>query len=621
MPCTSAPLLKFVNDKAFLENDGLEKVRSIPGRIYPVILMGDGRAGKSYLASRILNTEDAFASSSSAESVTEGIDICIRDLRELVNSFPDAQTPKALNSKEPMHIMVLDCEGGNNAMAAIRTLVNVFGVIIGTEVLFVAGGSFSEAALQSLEATIAARQLVALDGDSDIPQQRLVFVVNKNTLEYDANTLESALSKEHADATRTEARALIRQTFPDRKFMSIPLMKKPGFEEGVKELRDTIFEDSRPLMMAGCNLTGPLLASLLSQVVKEMENMNEVSMPNMNRQILVDGILKPVMDKLILAARDWGKTFDDYDAELEQKDFRPRFIEQYREGASKISNVKIVGECEAKLLDEFNKQWDSILSKNKVFGEATANTVTESKTAHGDCEKHPVGGGGMLRTVMLTYQTCKMSTRVVVLKKNGKRIEGAWAEGSDDTWELKETSFQGLSTNVPILRGRLLKRSPNVMRRVIGGGYQDRSVVIREGFMVWWNDLKTPAPRATDSAEEKKIKGAKPVQGIFNFLLNNDAVLERLGNTGFAISPGRGGWNDSSSFSGGSSRRLEFAVGEPAELGKDYHPLEKWMTALKANIKWAQKARADLGERRVMEEIGTAVPMVKQAVWQAPEAK
>merc|ERR1719277_1249009 len=100
---------------------------------------------------------------------------------------------------EPLHMLVLDCEGGNNAMAAIRTLVNVFGIVMGIEVVFVAGGSFSEAALQNLGASLAARSLIRLDSASSLPDQRLIFVVNKTTLNYDQDTLEKTLRAEQID--------------------------------------------------------------------------------------------------------------------------------------------------------------------------------------------------------------------------------------------------------------------------------------------------------------------------------------------------------------------------------------------------------------------------------------
>merc|ERR1719487_3205926 len=102
------------------------------------------------------------------------------------------------------YLLILDCEGGNNAMAAIRTLVNVFGIVIGTQVVFVASGMASEQALQNLAASLAACSLIKLDDGNKLPGRRLHFVVNKNTLKYKAEALDEMLNQSFEDASRKE---------------------------------------------------------------------------------------------------------------------------------------------------------------------------------------------------------------------------------------------------------------------------------------------------------------------------------------------------------------------------------------------------------------------------------
>eukprot|EP00913_Durusdinium_trenchii_P024877 g23351.t1 len=74
------------------------------------------------------------------------------------------------------HLLVMDCEGGNNAMAAIRTLVNVFGLLLGSQVVFVANGMATEQALQTLGMSLAARSLVRLEEGTQLPTQDSVLV-------------------------------------------------------------------------------------------------------------------------------------------------------------------------------------------------------------------------------------------------------------------------------------------------------------------------------------------------------------------------------------------------------------------------------------------------------------
>merc|ERR1719419_1604253 len=119
-------------------------------------------------------------------------------------------------------------------MAAVRTLVNVFGIILGTEVVFVANGMATEQALQSLGISLAARSLIRLDGASKLPEQRLIFVVNKNTLQYEESALEKILATKYNDPGRQDVRDTVRAAFPERDFCTVPIMGMPDFEESVE---------------------------------------------------------------------------------------------------------------------------------------------------------------------------------------------------------------------------------------------------------------------------------------------------------------------------------------------------------------------------------------------------
>eukprot|EP00439_Symbiodinium_sp_Y106_P064768 s59_g10.t1 len=155
------------------------------GRICPVIFVGDGRAGKSYLASCLVGTEDTFVSSDSAESVTEGIDAVAVPV--------DGDT-----------LLILDCEGGNNAMAAIRSLVNVFGLLLGSQALLQRKGVWTVVVNGRLCVSLAARSLLRLDESCKLPEQELVFVVNKNTLKYEGSALEKILQQQFDDPGRQD---------------------------------------------------------------------------------------------------------------------------------------------------------------------------------------------------------------------------------------------------------------------------------------------------------------------------------------------------------------------------------------------------------------------------------
>ena len=49
----------------------------LPGPILPIAFVGDGRSGKSFLAGKLAEVEDAFPQDDSDVAVTEGIDAMI----------------------------------------------------------------------------------------------------------------------------------------------------------------------------------------------------------------------------------------------------------------------------------------------------------------------------------------------------------------------------------------------------------------------------------------------------------------------------------------------------------------------------------------------------------------
>ena len=68
-------------------------------------------------------SEDAFVSSDSAESVTEGIDaVAVPVARLAVVSPISGEQTAGIPCQEGETLLILDCEGGNNAMAPRREM-------------------------------------------------------------------------------------------------------------------------------------------------------------------------------------------------------------------------------------------------------------------------------------------------------------------------------------------------------------------------------------------------------------------------------------------------------------------------------------------------------------------
>lgn len=356
------PLLKFDEDgDNVLAPEGLKLIRSIKGSIYPVILMGDGRSGKSYLASRLLDLEESFVTSDSCEAVTEGIDALVWPVRKLLK--PEDMT----DEDEDMHILVLDCEGGNNAMAAINAMVNLFGVIIGTTVIFVSGGMLSEASVQSLGATLAARSLIKLDEGSKLPEQRLVAVVNKTTLKYENDTLEKMLNADQTDQGRAESRTLIKESFAEREFFAISVEGLPTFDQSVKAFCASILRGRKPLTLGGVPVEAEQLCDLLQLVVREMDEMDEVSFPSMKRCVVLDGFLRPEANRLLQEARLEIPDLNDYDPDLLKKDPRPNALKTFDAFANHVADRELVNEARAELSERLDQAWNPATRINDAY--------------------------------------------------------------------------------------------------------------------------------------------------------------------------------------------------------------------------------------------------------------
>jgi len=595
----SKPLLKFTDEKAFLHADGLDMIRKVNGPIYPIILMGDGRAGKSYLASRFLNVDEIFETSDSADSVTEGIDVVIAPLSQMKRGldFPEG-------TDEDMNVMVLDCEGGNNAMAAIRTLVNVFGILIGTEVIYVAGGAFSEASISNLGASLAARSLIKT-GEGRLQAPHLVFVVNKNTLKYKDDTLEKSLTTEQKDQGRRENRGIILDTFQNRHFHAIPLMGFPDFEDHITKLKTTIVNDARPLVLGGSNvpIKGEQLCGLLEMITEQMESMNEVSLPSMSRYVIFEGFLKPLANKIVKEGAKHIPTIDDYFPDFDSKDPRQACLLEYDKEAAHISEAALVQEARDHLNTTLTLEWDKMKLINEAMGEQTKETRTETKEILGAQKKVPVGGRGLLAKVQLRQQTVRVQTRTVIINKRGDVNEQDWVDSGSTHMRIVETSFQSFSQNVPVLFGKLFKKSPSLFQTVfsLGGKFQERSCIIKEGHFVWWDSEKIKTPD-------------HEVSGAINFLINHAQIVEDTENAfQFTIKPSDkvGKWADPTSFSGGNNREMTFSC-EGSDKSRS-----QWVEAVRKNIDFAELAYAQIGEGRIKSEVGNKTPTLAQALWGA----
>lgn len=584
----SVPLLKFPDEAAELASEGLELIRTLPGVITPVIFIGDGRGGKSYLASRVLCLEEAFVSSDSAEPVTEGIDIAVQSVdRLLAECGSDAEGVAPAGDGE--HLLVMDCEGGNNAMAAIRTLVNVFGLAVCTEVVFVVSGMASEASLQNLSASLAAKSLIRVDENSKMPEQHLIFVVNKNMLRYDDTALEKLLDADFPDEGRREMREVIKEAFPSRSFFPVPMMGLPEFEPRVALLRKSVLQKRKHLTMGGQLVKSEQLCGLLKLITEGVKATNEVSFPSMHRFVVMDGFLTPTATQILADAQEQFPMVVDWDAELELKNPTQAALALFDDKTNYISQRFLVDEARNSLLEKLTAAWEAVHRTNEAFGEQIKSMSQESRELIMDESQGPVGKRGLLSKVYVTRQTMKVESRSCVLKKRGGPPTYTEWEDMGSVVRLKESAFDKINS-LPVLRGRLLKASPNpfrTMMSIVMNNEQDRACVLKDGHFLWWE------PKDMTSTE------GSAASGCINFFVHRAAVAAASGTQSFCIKPAdRRGWGDTSCFTGGEHREFVF------DCQKSEITCSEWVASIRKHIEFANAAFSQLGEERVLNEVG-----------------
>jgi hypothetical protein len=205
----------------------------------------------------------------------------------------------------PGHLVVFDCEGGNNALSKSHTIVTVVGALIATNLVFVTDGKASEAAVEALSRMLEERSLIKCDGTGSIQAQTLFFVVNQNRLRYTDDALERILAVKKDDEG-TELRDLISKAYPEnrRKFFTVPMDNKKDFDEKWNTLHKGIHEAVQPLKMGKLWMTGNQVVHLLKRIELQLRSHGKVSLPSLHRHVILDSWLKPTVGQVLSSRMD-----------------------------------------------------------------------------------------------------------------------------------------------------------------------------------------------------------------------------------------------------------------------------------------------------------------------------
>ena len=225
------PLVRFKRDSTGSEKlvvpEEAAILRTLPSPIGVAAFVGPGRTGKSALAGAVAHTKSLFPSAKTTKAVTEGIDAA------------------AMKHPDGGSLILLDCEGFDNPLAPSRTeIVNLCSLVCGL-IVSVDFDRLDDAQLSSLAQLSASREVLLSNAKGSglmPPPPDLLVVVNGSRFHdmYTDRTLEEALGYDEPGQTETgrhQTRAVIRKSFPNRTFLSVPCLTETNYDQSIVKLR------------------------------------------------------------------------------------------------------------------------------------------------------------------------------------------------------------------------------------------------------------------------------------------------------------------------------------------------------------------------------------------------
>jgi hypothetical protein len=394
--------------------EGLAALRRCAAPLHVVVIVGDGRAGKSYLANDLCGDE-VFRVGDSLSPVTEGMEIHIGS---------------PAWSKAP--VAFVDCEGGNNALAASRTVVNVLGGAVATVLVFVTCGMLTEAALETLGRTVAEMQFHG----KRVPP-KLVMVVNQTRLACGDDALEQALSLSTSSGG-SELRSELSKVFPPgrRTFIAVPdkEARPDEFRAATSRLAAAVAHD--PLNVAGLNFDGNDAACLLEECVKALAG-GAVELPSMHRLVL-DRHLAQITDELKMQYMTDLPKPDTYVMDLAALNQQRKVLQKFDERTKQVDAPDAVGDARKRLQRELEEAWGRVEERNKDLGMQPKETRAEWKPEVRTRNKKE--HRRLFRIRSETETVSKVFTRTITTLQNGTVEESPWVESTDSITTTSRTT-------------------------------------------------------------------------------------------------------------------------------------------------------------------------------------
>lgn len=481
------PLLKFdpgSPDKPHLIESGLFTLASLPPPVSIVTLLGDGRCGKSTLASRLIDDErHVFPVGATGAAVTEGIDMCI--------------IPRGGGASEGS-LVVLDCEGGNNPTGAIRGAVDLVAMFASTLTVQVVWGQMSEGQLLQIGQGIAVRDRLLSGNPTNqrFQGQRLLLVVNGCHLHYDQDQLDKTFLEVHTgtSSARNELRQNIKRTFEQIQFLTVPPEKDFSYLTHLETFRNAVSEHCFPAALSGVRLSGAQVAEMLKSAVVEFRTAGSVPVLSVFRHVIFDHLLKPLVTDLMESFKAALPDLSDGEFRPTMPDARLEILEAFDNETQQLTHRELVAEAREDMRKRADVAWQRVLDQNEAIGEQDRDVATESETRYSHTEERVVAwkrSCGVLGKKTPQVEACsvfRVWTRTRVLKKNG---QVAYSE-----WRPSNHNVEG-----PSLNGSSSMRS--------SGGWSSTTNASVNGGVVGVRDCTSASPLMVESGPGSP-RGSRP---------------------------------------------------------------------------------------------------------------
>lgn len=395
-------------------------IGELPPPVHVVTFVGDARCGKSSLASAVSGDPGTFKAGGGTEPVTAGIDTAV------------VKMPSGGN------LVILDCEGCNSPSAPAGAAVDVLSMLCSTLVVQVVWGQLGEHQLQQLGASLATRDVMPTleNGESlQLPDQRLMIVVNADHLGHSSSDLEKALrNSQKGMQARNELRSRIREFYLSSQLVSIPYVKEMGSTSLATgaPLRAAILEASAPVTMGGMPVSGLHINEMAQIVIKKLGCREPISFPSIYRYIVFDQHLQPMVERLLSQFRSQLPLLEDYNPDLcTHYDKRMEKLQSFDKETHQISSGEMVREAREKLQQELNNSWEDMVALNAAFGKQVKYQTAQFDQVWKCTEEQVVGFSrclilGPKRPVYGTVKIYEEVTRLHSFLKDGTEEDTPW---------------------------------------------------------------------------------------------------------------------------------------------------------------------------------------------------